>query len=43
MLLVIIIVWFLLVIPILIINKKICDMNKKFDNDFEKEFQKYKI
>lgn len=38
MVLVTIIVWFLLVIPMLIINKKICDRNKKFDNNFKREF-----
>lgn len=36
MLLVTIIVWFLLVIFILTINKKICDMNNEFDNNIER-------
>ena len=38
MLLVIIIVWFLLVIYMLIVNKKIGDRNKEFENDLEKNF-----
>lgn len=38
MLLVIIIVWILLVIYMLIVNKKIGDRNKEFENDLEKNF-----